>query len=88
MKNTVVQTRIEDSVKNNAEKVLNALGLSINDGIRMFLNQVTIDQGMPFRPALGHYPNEETRKVIAEADAGIGVKHFDSVEALFEDLDS
>lgn len=36
----------------------------------------------------GYLPNTETKKAIEDTQKGIGVKKFDSVEALFEDLDS
>ena len=84
---TVVQTRIDDKTRKQAEKVLNGLGITIGDGIRMFLRQVHIDKGLPFKPSLiSHYPNEETKKAIADAEAGIGIKKFKTKEALFKDL--
>lgn len=36
---TVIQTRIDLKVRQEAESVLNAMELSISDGIRMFLNR-------------------------------------------------
>ena len=87
MKDTVIQTRIDSKLKGNAEKVFSALGFSLNDGIRMFLNQVAIDKGLPFRPSLRSRPNAETRRIIAETDAGINVKTFKTKEDLFKDLE-
>ena len=43
---TVIQTRIDSAVKKNAESVLKRLGLSMNDAIRIFINQVVEDQGL------------------------------------------
>ena len=84
---TVVQTRIDDKTRKQAEKVLNGLGITIGDGIRMFLRQVHIDKGLPFKPSLiSHIPNTKTKKTIADAEAGIGIKTFKTKEALFKDL--
>ncbi|MDT0643700.1 type II toxin-antitoxin system RelB/DinJ family antitoxin [Zunongwangia sp. F363] len=37
-------------------------------------------------PVSKNVPNAETLKAMEEAEKGIGVKRFDSVDALFEDL--
>ena len=55
---TVIQTRIDSSVRQSAENILNSMGLSLNDGIRMFLHQLVTDRAMPFRPSVGDKPNE------------------------------
>ncbi len=86
MKDCIIQARIEDKVKKNAEKVLNAMGLSISDGVRLFLNQVTVEKGLPFRPSTVREVNQVTQKVIEDADNDINVAKFGSKEALFEDL--
>lgn len=84
--NSVVQTRIDAKTKKEAELILKRLGLSLNDGIRMFINQVTLNKGIPFQPVIPQVPNEETRKVIEDTENGKNCASFDSVEALFEDL--
>ena len=83
----VLQTRVDDETRAAAEEVLSSLGITIGDGIRMFLKQVYIDKGLPFQPSLErHMPNAATRKTIAEAEAGVGVKTFKTKKALFKDL--
>ncbi|MDR2576191.1 MAG: type II toxin-antitoxin system RelB/DinJ family antitoxin [Treponema sp.] len=83
----VLQTRVDDSTREAAEKVLNGLGISISDGIRMFLKQVHIDQGLPFQPSLErHIPNEATKKVIEQAEAGIEVRTAKTKEELFREI--
>jgi DNA-damage-inducible protein J len=48
--NTVINVRIEKSVKNKAQKTLESLGLDLSSGIKMFLNQVVAEDGIPFMP--------------------------------------
>ncbi len=67
---TVIQTRIDSSVRQSAENILNSMGLSLNDGIRMFLHQLVTDRAMPFRPSVGDKPNEMVKKRIANIEKG------------------
>ena len=84
---TVVQTRVDDKTRKQAGKVLNGLGITIGDGIRMFLRQVHIDKGLPFKPTLvSHIPNSKTIKKISDGEVGIGIKTFKTKESLFKDL--
>jgi len=46
---TTLSIRIEDKVKREATKTLKALGLDMSSAVKMFLNQVVIEQGIPFR---------------------------------------
>ena len=72
---TVIQTRIDSAVRKNAESVLKRLGLSMNDAIRIFINQVVEDQGLPFRPSLRSRQGNVSRR-------------FSSVDELMEDLNA
>ena len=88
MRNALIQTRIEENVKVKAEKVFKAFGLTLNDGIRIFLNQTIIENGFPFKPSASRRPNAITRQAIKDVNEGRNVSSFTSVEDLFEDLDS
>lgn len=48
-KTDTLHIRVEPRVKAIAEKTLNDLGLSITDAINVFLNQVILNQGIPFK---------------------------------------
>jgi len=47
-KTDIVYMRIEPALKANAEAVLSALGLTPNEAINIFLNQVVLQKGLPF----------------------------------------
>lgn len=49
MSDTVVRARVDPSLKNDAEAVFQELGLSTTEAIRMFLSQVRLRKGLPFR---------------------------------------
>lgn len=43
---------------------------------------------LPFVTVEEKIPNAETAKAMKDAEKGVGVKKFDNIEALIEDLDS
>ncbi len=48
LKETYVRARVDDRLKRESEQVLEALGLTTAEAIRIFLHQVRIHRGMPF----------------------------------------
>lgn len=48
MNNTVLQIRVDEELKNNANMVLEDIGLDLSTAIRMFLNKTVILNGLPF----------------------------------------
>ena len=47
-KNATLHIRVDESIKQNAEKTLDILGLSISDAVNMLLHQITLVGGLPF----------------------------------------
>jgi DNA-damage-inducible protein J len=80
----VVRARIDKQVKADASAVLEAMGLSLSDAIRLLLVRVAKDKALPFEVKV---PNAETRAAIAELEAGKG-ERFASVAALMADLNA
>lgn len=56
MKDAVVRARVDPELKNDAEKVFDALGINTTEAIRLFLNQVRLRRGLPFSVTL---PSQE-----------------------------
>ncbi len=80
--NTLVQTRINPEIKEEATAVLQAIGLTVSDAVRLMLTRVARDKALPFEPLT---PNETTIAAMREARAG-NLKSFNSVESLMDDL--
>jgi len=59
MSNVTVQARITPELKQEADALFTALGLSTADAIRLFLQQAVNMGGLPFQPTLKR-PNTET----------------------------
>ena len=51
-KASVIQTRIDPSLREKADLILGRLGLSTPDAIRIFLEQVVLRRGIPFEVRL------------------------------------
>lgn len=86
-KTDTLHIRIEPTVKQKAEETLNDLGLSIADAINVFLNQVILNDGIPFEIKKPKW-NQETMQVLDDVKQGKNVsKTFDSVDEMFEELD-
>jgi len=43
-----VRARVDDRLKRESEKILDALGLTTTEAIRIFLHQVRLHKGLPF----------------------------------------
>lgn len=86
--NTTIQTRIDDKSKKQAERIFNQLGITLNDGIRLFVRQVIHQKALPFQPTLCDIPNKETIKAMKEVEAGNFSQSFHSLQELMDDLDA
>ena len=87
-KTDTLHIRIEPSVKQKAEKTLNDLGLSITDAINVFLNQVILNDGIPFEIRKPKF-NKETIQAIEDTKNGKNLSRtFDSVDEMFEELNN
>ena len=87
-KNTTLQIRISNELKDSAESVFEELGLNTSQAISIFLKQVVLTGAIPFRIGLPK-PNARTLEAISEIDAIInGEKHasYLTKEELFNDL--
>lgn len=52
MSESVIRSRIDSSIKLEAQELLKRFGLTMSDAIRLFLHQVVIEKGLPFEVKL------------------------------------
>ncbi len=78
-----VRLRLEPELKAVANKVLNDVGLSLSDAIRIFLRQVVANRGLPFEIK---QPNKATLRAIEEART-MARARFSSPKELFDELE-
>jgi DNA-damage-inducible protein J len=65
--NALVQTRINAEIKEEAAQVLQAIGLTVSDAVRLMLTRVAREKALPFEPLI---PNEATIATMKEARQG------------------
>lgn len=85
MKTAAVHSRIQPEIKQQAEDILQRLGLSPTEAIRMFYTQITLRNGLPFEVSI---PNEVTEKALKDSREGKNLERFDSKEELFKSWDA
>jgi DNA-damage-inducible protein J len=66
-KTAMIRARVDPDLKEDAESVFNALGLSATQAITLFYQQVKWYRGLPFELRV---PNDVTLKVFEQTDAG------------------
>jgi len=85
MKTAAVHSRIQPEIKEQAERILQRLGVSPTEAIRMFYTQITLRNGLPFDVSL---PNDETIRALEDSRNGRNLERFDSTDQLFESWDA
>jgi DNA-damage-inducible protein J len=82
MKTAAVHSRIQPEIKEQAERILQRLGLIPTEAIRMFYTQIALRNGLPFDLSI---PNDETIKELEDSRIGRkSLERFNSTEELFE----
>lgn len=76
----VINIRVNDEVKKEAETIFKSLGLNMSVAMNLFLKKCINENGIPFDLKI---PNRETNKIL---NGDIERKSYKNVDELFEDL--
>ena len=68
-KSANLYARIEPEVKEQAETILNALGIPASNAITMFYKQVILQRGLPFEVKLPEHPLDVSRMTVEQIDS-------------------
>ena len=74
MANVMVQARVSETLKQQAEQVFASMGLSLSEAVRVFLQQSVNERGLPFQPRAAKIPNAQTLAAFEELDNGGGTR--------------
>lgn len=86
-KTETIHIRIDSDLKENVSCLLEQLGISTSEAIKIFLNQVVLNGGLPFDVRLPKY-SEETELAMKEArKISKNGKGFNDIDLLFKELD-
>ena len=70
METSLLQVRVEDTLKDEAAKVFERLGIDTSTAVRMFLKRVVMENGIPFRMTLPKEPYSADRGYRAMVEIG------------------
>lgn len=68
-KSANLYARIEPEVKEQAEAILNALGIPASNAITMFYKQIILQKGLPFEVKLPDHPLDVSRMTTEQLHA-------------------
>ncbi len=80
----VVHARIDQATKAATEKVLDALGITPTEAIRLFYRQIAIRKSFPLEL---HVPNRLTASVLAKSDKNQDIERFNPTAELYASWD-
>jgi len=63
----VVQARIPSDLKRDTEQIFNSMGIDFATGIRMFLAQVRLRNGLPFEVQADPFWSERNQRRLRES---------------------
>ena len=85
-KSATLRARIDEDTKAQGDAVLDAIGLSVSDAVRLLYHRLIAEQAFPLELKV---PNAETRAAMAEAHAILRARkaRFDKADELISSLD-
>ena len=82
-KTETIRARVESKLKADAEAVLDKLGLTASEAIRLFYKQVALRKGLPFDVTI---PNAATRRAMRDVEQGKGLTRYKDTDEMFGKL--
>ena len=82
-KSAMVRARVEPSLKQDAERLFEQLGLSATQAITLFYRQVALRRGLPFDVVI---PNATTQKTLDATDRGENLTLCKDADDMFKRL--
>jgi len=82
-KSAMIRARVDPDLKQEAESIFEALGLTTTQAITLFYQQVKWYRGLPFEVRI---PNSVTIQTFEDTDAGRDVIRVGNADEMFEQL--
>ena len=93
-KTSNLYARIEPDVKEQAEKILSALGIPVSNAINMFYKQIILQRGIPFEmklpesrvPDLSKLTKEQLHTELEKGYADVAAGRTKAAGSVFEEI--
>lgn len=86
MATSLLQVRVEDSLKSEAATIYEDLGIDLSTAVRMFLKRSVMEQGIPFSMKLGD--SSERRALAAMKEASKIAEENDISEMTLDEINA
>ena len=80
---TKIQARIDEDLKNEGEKILNEIGMTVTELMRLTFKQLVMQKGLPFEAKI---PNAETLASFDEAKDPSKCTIYPDTKTAFTDI--
>lgn len=67
---STVQVKVNDELRASAEAILHSIGLTMSEGVRLFLKQLVNHDGLPFRLQRSYELKDEIKESIEAWENG------------------
>lgn len=67
-KNGTLNLRVDEDIKDSADRILKQLGIPMSTAIDMFLNQIILTGGIPFEVSLPQAPEHLNMDLLTDED--------------------
>lgn len=81
----IIKSRINLDLKNDVERILGDLGLTVSDAIRLTFKQIAARQGLPFDVKI---PNAQTQSAMRDADEWVASVRAQQAALASQDTDA
>ena len=88
MATSLLQVRVDDSLKDEAAQVFENLGIDISTAVRMFLKRAVMENGIPFRMTLPKSPYNADRGYRAMVEIGEASEKNGLVDMSLEEINA
>jgi DNA-damage-inducible protein J len=81
-----INMKVPTNLKIQVENIFNRLGLTHSEALKLFYNQVVLNDGLPFEIKIPKEktPNKETRKAFKDVDNNIDVNYYKDDKEFFK----
>ena len=85
-RSSMVHVRMDTEMKRKAMAVLEAMGLTASEAVRLLFHRIAVDQAFPLELKV---PNAQTREAMAEVDEMVSTRaaRFASADEMFAELE-
>ena len=83
---TNISIRMDKSLKKEADKLFNEIGMSLSTAFNIFVRQVIREQAFPFNINLRNKPNRDTIETLKESEEiakDTSVKGYQDIDKMF-----